>query len=55
MDGSTNSTGGPFPYMITLQQALAKVDCRNADVTLTDAFSPLTMDEPITEDEYEIM
>lgn len=53
VDGSTNSTGGPFPYMITLQQALAKAcDCRNADVTLTDAFSPLTMDEPITEDEY---
>ncbi len=52
VDGSTNSAGGPFPYLITLQQALAKAGGKKGDVTMTDAFSPLTMKVPMGEEEY---
>lgn len=53
VDGSTNSTKGPFPYIITLQQALAKPCCNDTNaVTITDALSPLTMETSTSEEEY---
>ena len=53
VDGSTNSAGGPFPYMITLQQAMAKAcDKSQNDIIMTDALSPLIMENPVSEEEY---
>ncbi len=53
VDGSTNSAGGPFPYLLTLQQALAKACIgEKGDVTIADAFSPLTMKASMGEEEY---
>ena len=53
VDGSTNSSKGPFPYIITLQQALAKPCCSDPKgITETDALSPLTVEPVIGEDEY---
>lgn len=53
VDGSTNNAGGAFPYLLTLQQALAKSCCgEKDDVTMTDALSPLTMKVAIGEEEY---
>ncbi|HHV19353.1 MAG TPA: DNA double-strand break repair nuclease NurA [Thermoanaerobacterales bacterium] len=53
VDGSTNNTGGPYPYLLTLQQALAKVcNQEKGHVTITDAFSPLTMIASMGEEEY---
>jgi hypothetical protein len=53
VDGSTNSGGGIFPYVVTLQQALAKHCHREMrDILLSDAFSPLLMEEALSEDEY---
>ncbi len=53
VDGSTNNAGGPFPYLFTLQQALAKVcSSKEEDVVITDAASPLIMKDVITEEEY---
>lgn len=53
VDGSSNSSKGHFPYIVTLQQAMAKT-CSNdmKTITATDALSPLTMDTLLTEDEY---
>jgi len=53
VDGSTNSSKGHFPYIITLQQALAK-PCSNDlnAVTTTDALSPLTTGTFLSEEEY---
>ncbi|NLZ54856.1 MAG: DNA double-strand break repair nuclease NurA [Thermoanaerobacteraceae bacterium] len=53
VDGSTNSSKGHFPYIITLQQAMAK-PCSNDinAVTTTDALSPLTMGDILSEEEY---
>jgi len=56
VDGSTNTTGGPFPYCLTMQQALAKdCDITKPEITLTDSFSPLTMEEVVREEEYREM
>jgi hypothetical protein len=53
VDGSTNSAGGPFPYLLTLQQALAKAcNEEKGHTTITDAFSPLTMKDPVSQEEY---
>lgn len=53
VDGSTNSAGGPYPYLLTLQQALAKACNQKKDhVTMTDALSPLTMKASLSEEEY---
>jgi hypothetical protein len=53
VDGSTNNGGGSFPYIITLQQAMAKF-CNDAceDILLSDAFSPFSMEDRISEEEY---
>jgi len=53
IDGSTNSSKSHFPYIITLQQAMAK-PCSNKlnAVTATDALSPLTMENSVSEEEY---
>jgi len=53
VDGSTNSGGGIYPYMVTLQQALAKsCDKDRQEVLLSDAFSPLLMEQALSEDDY---
>lgn len=55
IDGSTNSSGGIFPYVITLQHTLAKsCNVKDKEITLTDAFSPLLDDDSIIEEEYRI-
>ena len=53
VDGSTNSSKGHFPYVITLQQAMAK-PCSNDEsaITITDALSPITMGNFSSEEEY---
>lgn len=53
VDGSTNSSKGHFPYMITLQQAMAK-PCSNSgkSITITDALSPLILETNMSEEEY---
>lgn len=54
VDGSTNSAGGPFPYLFTLQQALAKLcSAGENDVFVTDAFSPLITEDIMSEEEYQ--
>lgn len=53
VDGSTNSAGGIFPYVVTLQQALAKpCDPKRQDIFLSDAFSPLLMEDNLREEDY---
>lgn len=52
VDGSTNSGGGIFPYMVTLQQALAGSCSRREEILLSDAFSPLLFEEDLSEDDY---
>jgi len=52
VDGSTNSSRGHYPYLITVQQALAKSSRGRKDIVLSDAFSPLTQEEIIPEEEY---
>ncbi|MCR4430238.1 MAG: DNA double-strand break repair nuclease NurA [Tepidanaerobacteraceae bacterium] len=52
VDGSTNSKGGIFPYIITLQQALAKHAGSGQELMLSDAFSPLLFEEDLSEDDY---
>lgn len=53
VDGSSNSSKGNFPYIITLQHTLAMA-ChgKNKKITLTDVFSPLLEKEPMIEEEY---
>lgn len=54
VDGSTNSAGGPFPYLFTLQQALAKLCISGEnDLLVTDAFSPLITEDVANEEEYQ--
>ncbi|HHW02568.1 MAG TPA: DNA double-strand break repair nuclease NurA [Thermoanaerobacterales bacterium] len=53
VDGSTNSGGGTFPYVITLQQAMAMAcQKQGGEIVLSDAFSPLLMEETMSEDDY---
>jgi len=53
VDGSTNTSKGYYPYLITVQQALAKSSRGNGkDIFLSDAFSPLTQEEIIPEEDY---
>jgi hypothetical protein len=53
VDGSTNTGGGLYPYVITVQQALAKYSQGNGrDIVLSDAFSPLTQEGAISEEDY---
>lgn len=53
VDGSTNTSRGHYPYLITVQQALAKNSRGNKkDIILADAFSPLTQDDMISEEDY---
>lgn len=53
VDGSTNTAGGPHPYCITLQRALAK-GCgpRGHEISRAQALSPLLWDEPVSEEDY---
>lgn len=56
IDGSTNSSAGVFPYVITLQHTLAKsCHIKDKEITLTDVFSPLLDDDPIIEEEYRMI
>ncbi|MDI3480981.1 MAG: hypothetical protein PWQ97_636 [Tepidanaerobacteraceae bacterium] len=52
VDGSTNSKGGIFPYVVTLQQALARHCNREEEILLSDAFSPLLFEKDLSEDDY---
>lgn len=53
VDGSTNTIGGAYPYVLTMQQALAKdCDINQEEIILTDSFSPLIMEESLREEDY---
>lgn len=56
VDGSSNTSKGSFPYVITLQHTLAMA-ChgKNKKITLTDVFSPLLEKEPMIEEEYQTL
>ncbi|MDN5331704.1 MAG: hypothetical protein PWP45_929 [Tepidanaerobacteraceae bacterium] len=52
VDGSTNSTAGPFPYIITVQQSLAKSTAIREEIYYTRVLCPLFMQEDMDEAEY---
>ncbi|MCG0275068.1 MAG: DNA double-strand break repair nuclease NurA [Thermosediminibacteraceae bacterium] len=53
VDGSTNSTGGMFPYVITLQQAMAKCTVAQEEIYFYDVLCPLFIGEDLNEAEYQ--
>jgi hypothetical protein len=52
VDGSTNTAGGAFPYVVTKQRALAKTCSKHPEISEVEVFSPLLFDDLISEDEY---
>lgn len=52
VDGSTNNTAGTFPYVITVQQALAMSTAAKEEIYRTAVLCPLFMGESMDEAEY---
>lgn len=52
VDGSTNNTAGSFPYVITVQQSLAKSTAVQEEIYYSRVLCPLFMQEDMDEVEY---
>ncbi len=52
VDGSTNTGGGLYPYVVTLQRALAKSCSIGEEISVVEAFSPLLWEDFTNEDDY---
>ncbi|ADL06823.1 NurA domain protein [Thermosediminibacter oceani DSM 16646] len=55
VDGSTNSAGGIFPYVITLQQAMAKSTVAQEEIYFQRVMCPLLFEEALDEAGYQEM